>query len=41
MHWSDLGYFLWGEQQEVTRHKDETNIKTHWIPVSTGMTGVE
>jgi len=23
-----LGYFLWGEQQEVPRHKDETIIKT-------------
>ncbi len=22
-----LGYFLWGEQQEVTRHRGETNIK--------------
>ena len=22
-----LGYFLWGEQQEVTRHMGETNIK--------------
>ena len=20
-----LGYFLWGEQQEVTRHRGETN----------------
>ena len=27
-YWSTLflGYFLWGEQQEVTRHKDETNF---------------
>jgi len=24
MHRSDLGYFLWGEQQEVTRHRGET-----------------
>jgi len=22
-----LGYFLWGEQQEVTRHSGEKNIK--------------
>ena len=22
-----FGYFLWGEQQEVTRHRGETNIK--------------
>jgi len=22
-----LGYFLWGEQQEVTRHRGEINIK--------------